>query len=250
MKSHVVAYVSPDSATSLQSAESQGILRRVGSLSDFANAIIDEPAPCVVLELPPSGNREKNFLRSLVRTFPLVEGAVISRQGKEDVEAGPLEVFEPEELDTERFQACLRERAQENRRKYHRFEWPLHGELTHNGSTQEYRVRSISAGGAYLESMRAGPDAKTSAFITVRFQNFVMTTECTVVGPRMASSNLPPGFAVQFEALSETARGTIDSIVKDALLDSLLNPEQEPETPSLDADADAFEDPSFSLMSM
>jgi hypothetical protein len=98
--------------------------------------------------------------------------------------------------------------------------------------------------------MRAGPDANTRGTITIRFQNFVMTTECTVVGPRMASSNLPPGFAVQFETLSETARSTIDSIVKDALLDSLLNPQEEQETPSLDADADAFEDPSFYLMSM
>jgi hypothetical protein len=250
MKSHVVAYVSPDSAKSLQSAEAKGILRRVGSLSEFANAIIDEPAPCVVLELPSSGNREKDFLGSLVATFPLVEGAVISNQGKEGIEAGPLGVFESDELDTERFQACLGERAQENRRKYHRFEWPLHAELTHDGTTNEYRVRSISAGGAYLESMRAGPEAKTQATITVRFQNFVMTTECTVIGARMPSSNLPPGFAVQFEALSETARATIDSIVKDALLDSLLNPGQEPETPSLDADADAFEDPSFSLTAM
>ena len=91
MKSHVVAYVSPDSAKSLQNAEAKGILRRVGSLSEFANAIIDEPAPCVVLELPSSGNREKDFLGSLVATFPLVEGAVISNQGKEGIEAGPLE---------------------------------------------------------------------------------------------------------------------------------------------------------------
>jgi hypothetical protein len=148
MESQVVAYVSPSSARALASTEAEGIIQRVGSLSEFANAIVDEPAPCVIIEIPPSGDREKEFLSSLVATFPLIEGAVVSNQGKEGIDAGPLEVFAPEELDTERFQARLRERARENRRKYHRFEWPLHAKLSHNGSTQEYRVRSISAGGA------------------------------------------------------------------------------------------------------
>lgn len=250
MSIRVLAYVTPKSATALTSAESEGALRRVGSLPELARAVVEEYAPCVIIEVPPDGERELAFAKSLARTFDLLEGAVVTDRDDPELRELQLQLFSPEELHRDDFQETLLSRIRENRRKFHRFDWPLQGTLQVDGTATEYQVRSIGAGGAHLESVSPGPPPNTEATITIRFRNFALTTACKVLDSRMPSSKLPPGFAVRFEELSQKAQETIDSIVRDALMDALLNPEDEPEVPSLDADADAFEDPALSMLTM
>ena len=245
----IVAYVSNESARTLASSEAADSLRRVGSLQELAQAIVENPAPCVILELAPEGGPELIFAASLTKSFPVLDGAVITDAAHPELADSPLRRFTRNELKEEPFQSCLRSRAREQLRQFQRFEWPLQAELRYDGGRSAYSVCSISAGGAYLESHAQCPPSNTTAEITVRFGNFALTAKCTVLGGRMASSNLPPGFPVRFEDLSEHCRSTIDTIVKDALLGALLNPEEEPEIPSLETD-ESFDDPSLSLLSM
>jgi hypothetical protein len=70
----------------------------------------------------------------------------------------------------------------------------------------------------------------------VRFQNFSLETACQVLDTRRASSRLPDGFGVRFLDLGAEAQARLDRIVRDALVQAILEPESEPELPSLDAE--------------
>jgi hypothetical protein len=245
----IIAYIRNESARALESLDGGDAVQRVGSLTDLAQAIVENPSPCVILEVPPEGGPELVFAASLAKAFPVLDGALLTDATHPELEEHPLRRFAPREIGSESFQSCMRAHSRDRLRQFQRFEWPLQASLVYGGSTTEYAVRSISAGGAYLESRAAGPPANVEAEITVRFGNFALTSTCTVLGKRMASSKLPSGFPVRFDSLSERARDTIDAIVKDALLDALLNPEEEPEVPSIQEE-DSFEDPSLSLLSM
>ncbi len=250
MDVRILAYVTPKSAQALSLAESEGKLRRVGSLPELARAVVEEYAACVIIEVPPDGERELAFAKSLARTFDLLEGAVVTDRDDPELRDLQLQLYSPEELQRDDFQERLLSKVRENRRQFHRFDWPLQGTLNVDSSATEYQIRSIGAGGAHLESASPGPPPNTIGTITIRFRNFALTTECRVLDSRMPSSKLPPGFAVRFEELSARAQETIDSIVRDSLMEALLNPDEEPEVPSLDAEAEAFEDPALSMLTM
>ena len=68
------------------------------------------------------------------------------------------------------------------------------------------------------------------------FQNFSLQTGYEVLDTRRASSNLPDGFGVRFTDLSDEARSRLERIVRDALVRALLEPESEPQLPSLGDD--------------
>ena len=84
-----------------------------------------------------------------------------------------------------------------------------------------------------MECSALGPDPGTRMFVRIVFQDHALTTACEILPTRTASSNLPPGFGVRFVELGVLARGIIDKIVCDALIRSLLEPEEEPEMPTL-----------------
>ena len=69
--------------------------------------------------------------------------------------------------------------------------------------------------------------------LRISFQNSRLVTRCEVLDPRQASSKLPSGFAVRFSTLSDDSAKLIDRIVQDALLQTLLQPENEPAIPTL-----------------
>ena len=90
--------------------------------------------------------------------------------------------------------------------------------------------------GAFLESDGCPLPPGMVAEISIYFQNVRMTAQCEIMEPRNASSNLPFGFPVRFRSLSQESKTTINTIVKDALFQILIEPQDEPEIPTLDED--------------
>jgi hypothetical protein len=64
-----------------------------------------------------------------------------------------------------------------------------------------------------------------------------MVTKCEVLDRRPPSLRLPAGFAVRFTQLSEESMQLIDRIIQDALVQTLMEPEGEPEVPTLGEEA-------------
>ena len=186
-----------------------------------------------------------SFLDSVKKSFPILDSGIVALPG-----AGAI----PDGYDfidgnlnnnqiSEEIQKRLSHISAGNRRMHHRFDWPLRGYLSADTEEHsEYRVRSISAGGAYLET-RVYPERGSTGNLRIEFQNFSLHTPCEILGPRQASSNLPPGFGVRFVGLSPDVEQRIDKIVNDALIHTLLEPEAETPVPFIGGDEslpDAF----------
>jgi hypothetical protein len=207
----------------------------------------------------------EQLLRSIRRHFPILPVLFVTDSelpaeidGQYSHISGSLD---PEQLGTI-LRTRLSELATRDRRRYNRYDWPLKGRIvagyTSGSGDQEgtgrapmgipgpggpagpekneephFLIRSLSAGGAFLEQRDAMPTPGTKIVLQVCFQDSSFTSECHVLERRMASSNLPPGQGVQFTSLSERGREIIDRIVSDALMTTLFDPNAEPDVPSL-----------------
>lgn len=184
------------------------------------------------------------FLESVQKSFPFLDAGVIASEGQQSLPEG-MAFLDGTLPENELFQLISRHVTAsmgKERRKHHRFDWPLRGILSDDSAENQYRVRSISAGGAYLEADSA-PQTNTVGTLRIEFQNFSLTAHCEVLSPRQASSNLPPGFGVRFVDLSPDAERRIDDIVNDALMHTLLSPQAAAPVPSIGGDEslpDAF----------
>ncbi len=197
----------------------------------------------------------EQLLRSIRRHFPILPVLFVTDSDLPAEIDGQYSHISGS-LDSEELSATLGARLSElatrDRRRYNRYDWPLKGsiaasdtsgsgdtpgtgvpaETAANEETQ-FRIRSLSAGGAFLEQRDGMPPPGTGIILRVCFQDSSFTSECHVLERRMASSNLPPGQGVQFTSLSDRGREIIDRIVSDALMNTLFDPDAEPEVPSL-----------------
>ena len=206
----------------------------------------------------------EQLLRSIRRHFPILPVLFVTDSdlpaeidGQYSHISGSLG---SEEL-SETLKTRLSELATRDRRRYNRYDWPLKGSILASGSPRtgapaataddeasQFRIRSLSAGGAFLEQRDGMPTPGTDITLRVCFQDSSFTSECHVLERRMASSNLPPGQGVQFTSLSDRAREIIDRIVSDALMTILFDPNAEPDVPSLgDDDLEMSLTPEFTL---
>ena len=183
------------------------------------------------------------MLRSVRRHFPVLPLLFVTDAElppEIDGEYGALSGGLAENDLVSALRSRLNDLARRDRRRYHRYDWPLTGAIVagpEGGGPETrgtYNIRSISAGGAFLEQRDAMPDPGTSVKLRVYFQGSYFETTCNVLDRRMASSHLPPGQGVQFTSLSEKGREIVDAVVRDALMTILLDPTSEPEVPSLD----------------
>jgi len=217
-----------------------GELRTVGGRRELVTAIVEERAiHSVLIQKDAIDEAYRGFLRSLADNFPLLPVAVITAPSQsEAVEGHRFISGEQDEASLrQEIGRFTREKVEANRRERHRFDWPLKGFLSLDGKRrQEYRLRSMSSGGAFLECSSTFPPSGTRASLWIEFQNFRMHTVCEILDARLASSNLPLGFGVRFIDLPDGAAEKIDRIVDDALVHVLMDPDFEPETPSLDGD--------------
>ena len=194
------------------------------------------------LEMEQIDEENKEFLISLRRHFPLLKIGVISPV---EIEGENVSWINPEagresadgasqgqkEQDLCSF---VRGPFEQNKRGSHRFDWILTGYLgSSNGERNRYRLRSLSAGGAFLESEGPAPVPGSLTTLRINFQNFQLFTECEVLERRMSSSNSPPGFGVRFVHLQDKTRELINRMINDAVFQVLIEPRYEPEIPSL-----------------
>ena len=126
---------------------------------------------------------------------------------------------------------------QRDRRKHHRYEWPLRATLV-GGDGTVHRVSEISAGGAYLESAGSAVGSGQMCKLEIHFQNFKMQARCAILDPRHSSSRRSAGFGVRFVDLSDEAVEFMNRIVQDTLIKVLIDPSASPAVPSLDEEED------------
>ena len=210
----------------------------VESFLELAEEVVEDTSLlCVLIQIDGLDEECQTFLNALKKTFPILNVGVITRGATADMPEGYCRIdlrLEGDEFNHE-VQNFISSVAIANKREYDRFDWTLEGFLSlDEGETwTEYPLRSISAGGAFLECSSSTPEPGRNGALRVVFQNFKLLTQCEVVDARHASSLLPPGFGVQFRKLTDVAKTIIDHIVQDALRISLVEPEAEVEVPSL-----------------
>lgn len=213
---------------------------RAGSLAQLTRTLVSDPeVRCLVFVTEVPELALGPFLGSLSRSFSVLPVCVCSatplpelpeRYLRLDLRASEAEL-------TESLRRFLAGCGRSERRALPRFDWPLRASLALAESTEgTYNLRALSASGAFLECPGTCPDAGSAGHLQVLFQNFSLVTDCEVLDRRQASSNLPYGFGVRFVGLSEEAQEKLDRIVRDSLVQSLLEPEAPPEVPSLGDD--------------
>lgn len=211
----------------------------------------------VVIHIAELSARLEGLLRSIRHHFPVLPVVFVTDINVPADIDGRYERI-PDGMSTTELAATLRSRlgdlATRDRRRYHRYDWPLTGsviappEQATGPQETPFRIRSLSAGGAFLEQQPGMPEPGTDIILRVCFQDSSFSTDCHVLERRMASSNLPPGQGVQFTSLSDAARELIDRIVSDALMTILLDPGAEPEVPTIgDDDLEMSMLPEFTL---
>lgn len=213
---------------------------RSGSLAQLTRTLVSEPdVRCLVFVADPVEAGQAAFLVSLSRSFAVLPVCVLSaaplpelpeRYLRLDLRASAAEL-------TASLKRFLAQCGRSERRSLPRFDWPLRASLSLAGAEQgTYNLRALSASGAFMECSGTCPDAGSTGGLQVLFQNFSLSTDCEVLDRRQASSNLPYGFGVRFTGLRGEAQQKLDRIVRDALVQSLLEPESPPEVPSLGGD--------------
>jgi hypothetical protein len=215
----VLLYSSVPQARNLLAALSDHPVRTADSLAELTRLLVGEPSVlCLVLQ--PGKHAPEGFLESLKASYPVLPVFLVHQEPT----AGELADLSARITSLQRME----------RRKKPRFDWPLQGSLSLAGAQpQPYDLRALSSSGAFLQCGGPCPPAGSRGRLRVRFQNFSMETACEVLDTRRASSRLPDGFGVRFTDLGAEGQSLLDRIVRDALIQAILEPESAPALPSL-----------------
>ena len=209
----------------------------VTSRRSLAEMLIGEDRLVGTIVEPHGTDGWKPFLHSVKRSFPLLPILLLVPGGDESgYDCVDRDLAAPQLV--EAIRAFFAAPHPTERRRYHRYDWPLRATLECDPIV--HRIREISAGGAFLEPLSAVPEPGTRCEIRIEFQNFTMTTTCAILDPRHVSSNAVPGFGVRFDELSAEAASFIDRVVNDALARILLEPDAVPQVPSIDEEEDVL----------
>ena len=212
---------------------------RAASTTELARAIVERSRViALIIEKAEIGESFRRLLFSIKNSFPILRICVITdsptKQASLDPSVIDCSISSDREHLVEELKSFLANIDVTDRRDRPRFDWPLQGSLSVDGkSWQTYNLWALSADGAFLESAANAPSRGSRATLKVSFQNSRMVTECEVLDRRPPSLRLPAGFAVRFIQLNEESIGLIDRVIQDALLQTLLEPDSEPEIPTL-----------------
>ncbi|MFP4491897.1 MAG: PilZ domain-containing protein, partial [Spirochaetaceae bacterium] len=187
-----------------------------------------------IVDVEKINEESKEFIVSLHSHFPLLKIGIISPVEISGENIEWLEEDEDPKKPPSSLYRFVEEDFPQNRRSHNRFDWILHGYLEGEHKEEDkYRVRSLSAGGAFLESSSRFHEPGKLTSIRITFRNFQMFTECTILERRAPSGSLPPGFGVRFENLQERSRDILNRMISDAVFQILIEPEITPPVPSL-----------------
>lgn len=232
----ILMYAESVDPRAVASVLTDATVETAGSKQDLVESLVGRiDLFCLMVQIERIDDAWQRLLESVRKSFPVLQTAVIISTDDSRVPTGYKHFsgqLARDELLGE-IQAYISGLVPKNMRKHHRYDWPLQGHLSLSGESWEiHRVRSISAGGAYLEA-EATPPKGTLARIRIEFQDCEMLTNCEILDPRHSSSILPPGFAVRFVDLSQDSSRLLDDIVNDALIHALLEPDTETPIPSI-----------------
>jgi hypothetical protein len=207
----------------------------VHSLHDLAVRLVNEQDVRVVIVQHPMTEELRGLLPALKRSFPRLDVVVITENAEEKIPPGILRLdgrMDVQELCVIFHGVCgIIEREQRDKA---RFDWPLKGHVSLDGDTWEtLSVRSLSASGALLQCEGSLAESGTVAELRLEFQNSILRTRCEILDARPPTASLPRGFGVRFIGLPHATVRSIDTIVRDALLTTLLQPGAEPAMPTL-----------------
>jgi hypothetical protein len=206
-------------------------------MNELAGAIVEQsPVVAVVIEKRELDEQFRRLLFSLKLSFPMLPGCLISSPLTERLPDGYhlLAAGANEEETAAKIGEFVAASGFADRRDRPRFDWPLQGLLSFDREHwQKHKLWALSADGAFLEAAGSPPAAGSKGFLRITFRNSRLVTHCEVLDPRQASSRLPAGFAVRFTLLSQDSKRLLDRIVQDTLVQTLLEPETEPDIPSL-----------------
>jgi hypothetical protein len=207
----------------------------VHSLCDLAIRVVNEQNVRVVIVQNRMTEELSVFLSTLRRSFPRLDVVVITGDADEKVPPGILRLdgrMGLQELRTIFHGICgiIAREARDNAR----FDWPLKGHLSLDGDRwQTLSVRSLSASGAFLEYEGSLVESGTAADLRTEFLDSTLRTRCEILDTRPPTPSLPRGFGVRFIGLPPPMARSIDAIVRNALLNALLQPGAEQAMPAL-----------------
>lgn len=212
---------------------------RAASPVELARAIVDRSR--VIALIIQKARIDESFLRllsSIKKSFPILKICLITDSEIERDSADPATVdcslASGEDRLVEELKTFVSSIDATERRDHPRFDWPLQGSLSlDEKSWRTHNLWALSADGAFLESSTYAPTHGGRAILKISFQNSQMVTECEVLDRRPPSLRIPAGFAVRFIQLNEDSMRLIERIVQDALVQTLLEPDSEPEIPTL-----------------
>jgi len=212
---------------------------RTASTGELARAIVERSGViALIIEKVRIDESFRRLLSSIKKSFPILRIFLISDSELDldsaDGETVDCSVASGGERLVEELKTFISNIEVTERRDHPRFDWPLQGSLSADRkSWQTYNLWALSADGAFLESPAEAPTQGSTATLRVSFQNSRMVTQCEVLDRRQPSLRLPAGFAVRFTELSEDSMQLIERIIQDALVQTLLEPDSEPEIPTL-----------------
>ena len=215
---------------------------RVASTTELARSIVERSRiVALIIEKAQIDESFQRLLSSIKKSFPILQICVIADSAAGQDSSAPSPIDCSISTDRERLvgelKIFLAKINVTDRRDRSRFDWPLQGHLSTDGKNwQTHNLWALSADGAFLESPTDAPGKGSKAALKVSFQNSRLATECEVLDRRPPSLRLPAGFAVRFIRLKEDSIGLIDRIIHDALVQTLLQPEAEPQIPALGED--------------
>ncbi len=233
----IILYAETLTVPSIHAALPDCEIEAAAGMNEIARAIVEQSqVVALVIEKRSLDERFRRFLFSLKLSFPILPGCLISSPLTERLPDGyhVLAAGTSSEETAARIKEFVSSAGFADRRDRPRFDWPLQGLLSFDREHwQKHKLWALSADGAFLESAGPPPAAGSKGFLRVTFRNSRLVTHCEVLDPRQASSRLPAGFAVRFTLLSEDSKRLLDRIVQDTLVQTLLEPETEPDIPSL-----------------
>jgi len=208
-----------------------------------ADYIIENPdVDGIFLQRDALGQEHRRFMESVKLHFPLITVGLISPVRPEPMLEDCVLIVHarmPEIIGRE-IGLILADAARREKRASVRYDWPLKGRLIRPGEPNgaadgmPCRVRSLSSGGAFLETGNAALKEKDPIRLGIEFLNQRCALDAVVVSLRPAGARTKSGCGVRFNMPPQAAVDLFERVVRDALMQALLNPDEEVKPPALD----------------